>query len=347
MITKAKQRRVGLRSAILLSASAVILSGCGVAQSIVEPGGPASQTISDLVWFVFVLFSVVGLIMWGLIASIALRGRRGNFNEHESVNAGGGHLWVWIGGFAIPFVILAVVFVTGLRAMEKFPIHDGHVMRDADIQIIGHQWWWEVHYLQGAPEEQFITANEIHIPVGRAMDISLTSDDVIHSFWVPRLNGKFDLIPGQNNRIRLEADTPGEYRGQCAEFCGVQHAHMGILVIAQPEADWEAWKRQQLQPAAEPVTPQERAGREVFLSKPCVLCHEIAGTDAHGRLAPNLTHIGSRRGIAANMLRNDTANLAGWVTHAQALKPGTRMPDITQLSGQELQNLIAYLQHLR
>jgi cytochrome c oxidase subunit 2 len=324
-----------------------ILSGCRVAQSVVEPNGPAAKTISDLIWGVFLVFSAVGVIMWILIAWIVLRRRNGTLQYHAPVDAGGGHYWVWIGGLAIPFVILAAVFIAGLQAMSKFPVHDGHMLPPADIQIVGHQWWWEVHYRNGPENQQFTTANEIHIPVGKTVDIDLTSRDVIHSFWVPRLNGKFDLIPGQNNRIRLEANTPGEYRGQCAEYCGAQHAHMNILVIAQSQKDYNSWRMHQFEPAVLPLTQQQKNGQAQFLSKPCALCHEIEGTDAHGRVAPNLTHVASRRGLAANSLRNDTANLSAWVTHAQALKPGSEMPNVTQFSGQELQDLVAYLQSLQ
>lgn len=335
------------RSFVAIAALLLFLPGCRVAQSMVDTNGPAANTISELIWTIFLGFSAVAVIMWILIAWMALRRRNGTIEPHAPLDSAGGHYWIWIGGFAIPFVILAAVFIAGVQAMSRFPVHDGSVLPPADIQIVGHQWWWEVHYLNGPENQQFTTANEIHIPVGKTVDINLTSQDVIHSFWVPRLNGKFDLIPGQNNRIRIEASAPGEYRGQCAEFCGAQHAHMIILVVAQPEKEYNEWRMHQLQPAALPVTPQQTSGQALFLAKPCALCHEIAGTDAHGQVAPNLTHIASRHGIAANSLRNDTANLAAWVTHAQSLKPGAEMPNVTQFSGQELQDLVAYLQHLQ
>jgi cytochrome c oxidase subunit 2 len=191
------------------------------------------------------------------------------------------------------------------------------------------------------------TANEIHIPAGRAIDIDLASSDVIHSFWVPELHGKVDLIPGMTNRIRVEADHPGTYRGQCAEFCGAQHAHMILLVIAETPEKFEQWLAEQRQPAATPATEQHVLGQQLFESRPCLLCNTIRGTLANGRVGPDLTHLGSRRMIAANMLENNTANLAAWVTHARSLKPGTVMPDVTQFDGEELQSIVGYLQHLR
>jgi cytochrome c oxidase subunit II len=315
------------------------------AQSTLDPAGPAAKSLSDLSWFVFILFTAVAVIMCSLIAWVATR-RRGTFEEHEPVDAGGGQLWILIGGFAIPFVILAVVFILGLRAVTRFPLHDGDIMAP-EIRLIGHQWWWEARYVSGPPNNQFATANEIHIPVGRPVNIELSSADVIHSFWVPNLSGKVDLIPGQINHMRLQADRPGAYSGKCAEYCGAQHANMMIVVVAHPESEFEDWRAHQLEPSSTPKTAQEVRGQELFLSSPCSLCHTIRGTPARGAVAPDLTHLASRRGIAANALENNKANISAWVTHAQALKPSSLMPNVTQFSGEELQALVAYLQQLR
>jgi cytochrome c oxidase subunit 2 len=317
----------------------------GQAQSTLEPAGPAAKSLSDLSWLVFLLFTAVAVVMCSLIAWVATR-RRGTFDEHEPVDAGGGQLWILIGGFAIPFIILAVVFILGLRAVTRFPLHDGH-MTAPEIRLIGHQWWWEARYVGGRPDDQFATANEIHIPVGRPVNIELSSTDVIHSFWVPNLGGKVDLIPGQVNHMRLQADRPGVYSGKCAEYCGAQHANMRIVVVAHPENEFEAWRAHQLEPSSTPNTAQEVRGRELFLSSPCSLCHAIRGTPAGGAVAPDLTHLASRRGIAANALENNKANISAWVTHAQSLKPSSMMPNVTQFSGDELQSLVAYLQQLR
>jgi cytochrome c oxidase subunit 2 len=323
----------------------VVLAMRGQAQSTLDPAGPAAKSLSDLSWFVFILFTAVAVVMCSLIAWVATR-RRGTFDEHEPVDAGGGQLWILIGGFAIPFVILAAVFILGLRAVTRFPLHDGYVM-DPEIRLIGHQWWWEARYVGGPPNNQFVTANEIHIPVGRPVNIELSSADVIHSFWVPNLSGKVDLIPGQVNHMRLQADRPGVYSGKCAEYCGAQHANMMIVVVAHPENEFEDWRAHQLEPSSAPSTAQEARGQELFLSSPCSLCHTIRGASARGAVAPDLTHLASRRGIAANALENNKANISAWVTHAQALKPSSMMPNVTQFSGDELQALVAYLQQLR
>jgi cytochrome c oxidase subunit 2 len=311
-------------------------------QSMMNPAGPAARDISTLSWIVFSIFMAVALVMWVLIGWVALR-RRGSLAEHFPINVEGGLSWILVGGVVIPFVVLTLVFVLGLKTMSGFPMHDGPI--NPEIRLIGHQWWWEVQYVGGDPDVRFTTANEIHIPTGKMVDIELLSDDVIHSFWVPRLHGKEDLIPGQPNRIRIRADEPGVYRGQCAEFCGAQHAHMAILVVAQAPEDFNAWAAQQRAPAAEPTNSEAQRGEQVFLSGPCAFCHTIRGTEAAGGVAPDLTHIAGREGLGANTLVNNTANLEAWLT--QSLKPGVKMPDLTEFTGEDLRSLVAYLQQLR
>lgn len=334
-----------MRVRILLLALPLFLAGCGGAQSTLNPGGPAAHDISTLSWIVLGIFSAVALIMWALLAWTASR-RRGNLAEHEPVEIGGGQDWILTGGFAIPFVVLATVFVLGLRSLMAFPVEDGHHLRP-DIRVVGHQWWWEIQYLEGGVDRHFETANEIHIPAGRPVNIELESFDVIHSFWVPRLHGKVDLIPGQPNLIQIQADQPGEFSGQCAEFCGAQHAHMRLLVVAQPEAEYQAWLTSQLNPGAQPVNGDEMLGQQLFMGAPCALCHTIRGTEAGGNVGPDLTHLASRQGLAANMMQNNEGNLAGWVTHAQAIKPGAVMPNVTQFTGEQLSSLVTYLRSLQ
>jgi cytochrome c oxidase subunit 2 len=329
---------------LLLTVLAVFLAGCGGPQNMLGPAGPAARDISTLSWIVLGIFSAVAVIMWVLLGWTALR-RRGSLSEHEPVDIGGGQNWILTGGFMIPFVILATVFVLGLRTLMAFPVNDGKPDHP-DIRVTGHQWWWEVQYLDGTVDRHFTTANEIHIPAGRPVDIELESADVIHSFWVPKLHGKEDLVPGQPNLIRIEADRSGINSGQCAEFCGAQHAHMMLVVVAQPEAEYQAWMAGQVDSSAQPVNGEQALGQQIFLAKPCALCHTIRGTEAHATVGPDLTHLASRQGIAANMLPNNEAILAAWVTHAQALKPASRMPNVTQLSGIQLQSLVAYLQSL-
>jgi cytochrome c oxidase subunit 2 len=215
------------------------------------------------------------------------------------------------------------------------------------LAITGHQWWWEVRYLKyGEPVLTFDTANEIHLPVGEAVRLRLMSADVIHSFWVPQLAGKTDTIPGQTNVAWMEANAPGVYRGQCTEFCGLQHAHMAVQVVAQSPKDFDAWWTHQLQDASAPAAGPALQGQRVFQTR-CAICHTVRGLPgSQGVLGPDLTHLMSRRTIAAGTLPNNIGNLAAWVSNAQALKPGARMPT-ENLSGPQLQVLLAYLRTLK
>jgi cytochrome c oxidase subunit II len=216
----------------------------------------------------------------------------------------------------------------------------------AVIKVTGHQWWWEVEYDDSVPSRHVITANEVHVPVGQPVLFVLESPDVIHSLWVPSLGGKKDVIPGHRNSLWLQADSAGVYRGQCAEFCGAQHAKMGLLVIAEPSAQFEAWLDRQRDSARTPTDSLARRGKDVFLSGTCAMCHAIGGTPAGSRVGPDLTHVASRRTIAAATLPNTRGHLAGWVVDPQQLKPGVRMPP-NQLSASDLQALLAYLRTLQ
>lgn len=314
-------------------------------QRVLTPGGPAGESLTHLGWFILILSLVVLAVMWILIA-LALTRARGNLTEHAPPDTGGGQNWIVYGGFVFPAIVLAVMYIAGLASMTKFPL-DGGMNMPAQIRIVGHQWWWEVHYLDGPVHDHFVTANEIHIPAGQAVDIDLTSEDVIHSFWVPSLHGKVDLIPGNMNRIRIEASHPGTYYGQCAEFCGAEHAKMKLMVVADTPDGFRNWLAHSREPAVAPASDEQKLGQEVFMSGACSLCHMIDGTDAAGTLGPNLTHVGSRKKIAANLLDNNTANLSAWVTHAQSLKPAVVMPNVTQFNGDQLHELVAYLQSLK
>lgn len=327
----------------------LMLAGCQRKQAFLYTAGPGAASIAWLAWTVLITFCAITAIMWTLILWSVLR-RRGSFDTHEPIDVGGGQGWIAIGGFAIPFTILFVFFILSLRGMAEFPMHENHAgqpVSPPDIRIIGHQWWWEVEYIGGPMDQQFRTANEIHVPIGIPVDIALETADVIHSFWVPTLQGKVDMVPGYVNNLRLEATRQGTYRGQCAQYCGAQHANMAIIVIAQQPKDYEAWRAHMAQPASQPTTPQEIQGREVFLSSPCANCHMVRGTPAGGIIAPDLTHIASRQGLAANTFPNDPADLAAWVTHAQSMKPEVFMPNVTQFDGVQLQALVAYLRQLK
>jgi cytochrome c oxidase subunit 2 len=214
------------------------------------------------------------------------------------------------------------------------------------IQVTGHQWWWEVQYQDPAANRVFTVANEIHTPVGEPVKIQLESQDVIHSFWVPSLNGKQDLIPGQQNETELIATRPGVYRAQCAEFCGLQHAHMAFTVVAEDREVFARWADSQISPATDPTSPEQRAGQAVFLSHACVTCHAIRGTQAGGRFGPDLTHVGSRRTIAAGELPLSRGSLAAWIADPQGVKPGNQMP-LVPLNADELNAVSAYLEALK
>jgi cytochrome c oxidase subunit 2 len=332
----------------------LFLTGCSTLQSISNTHGPAAENIARLSHAMTITFVITIVVMWALLW-IALKKNRGSLKEHMPIDVGGGQAWVAIGGIAIPLLVLSVFFFIGLDLLSNFPIHGDHgamgmgskaAMSKPDILIIGHQWWWEVHYLGGA-NQQVITANEIHIPAHRPVNIELRSADVIHSFWVPSLHGKVDLLPGNVNFIRIEASEPGSYVGQCAEYCGKQHANMHILLIAQEPAAFNEWLANQAKPGAEPTSPETIEGQQAFLTGPCVRCHTVRGTAAEGRLGPDLTHIGSRKEIGSDSFPNNNGYLEGWVTDAQSLKPGCKMPKITLYSGQQLRALVAYLRQLQ
>jgi cytochrome c oxidase subunit 2 len=215
------------------------------------------------------------------------------------------------------------------------------------IRVRGLQWWWEVEYRYADGAGQgFTTANEIHIPTGRDVHLQLEGGDVIHSFWVPNLAGKLDLIPGRINELTLRAERPGIYRGQCAEFCGLQHAHMAFLVVAQAPADFEQWCDEQRRNASAPTNPEATAGQHVFLAKPCAACHTIRGTSAAGTNGPDLTHVGTRRYIAAGLFETTRGTLAAWIADPQTLKPGNNMPMVS-LSSDELRAISAYMASLK
>ena len=214
------------------------------------------------------------------------------------------------------------------------------------IRVTGHQWWWEVQYRDSLPKNWVTTANEIHIPVGSPVAFELRSIDVIHSFWPPNLSPKRDQIPGNENSLWFQADSAGVYRGQCAEFCGHQHAKMAFLVVAESPGEFASWLARQRDTASTPRDSMARRGRDVFLASSCVMCHVVSGTPAGSRIGPDLTHLASRRTLAACTLPNTRENLTGWIVDPQAIKPGVKMPP-NQLSGPELLALVAYLETLK
>jgi cytochrome c oxidase subunit 2 len=242
---------------------------------------------------------------------------------------------------AILFVFIVDSFLVGRGLTAELDRKQG-----LNIEVTGHQWWWEVRYQDIDASSIFTTANEIHIPVGVPVTFSLKAADVIHSFWVPNLHGKKDLIPGKIATIWLQADKPGIYRGQCAEFCGHQHAHMALRIFAESREQFDAWRRGQIQAAVSPANPSAQKGQQVFLSSACVMCHAINGTSAGANVGPNLTHLASRNTIAAATLPNDREHLAQWVNDSQQIKPGNRMPP-NKFSPEDMQAVLDYLQSLK
>lgn len=314
------------------------LTACTSNTSIMNPQGPAAARITWLGWFLIIAGSVVFVLVMGLLGVALFRRRQSPEQSPPSSFSSmrRGSNIVLYAGIVTPAVILLVVFGFTVATLNAIATPD--ILPRNTIHVIGHQWWWEVRY----PTQEVYTANEIHIPAGEPVRIVLSSDDVIHSFWVPELHGKLDLVPGQTNEFWLQADEPGTYFGICAEFCGVQHAKMQFIVVAQPLDEYAAWLEHQKQPAREPEDSLARRGQQVFLESACVNCHTIAGTHATGDLGPDLTHIASRRTLAAASVANNRGNLSGWIADPQHIKPGAYMPP-SDLTGPELQALLAYL----
>ncbi|HEX4339955.1 MAG TPA: c-type cytochrome [Polyangiaceae bacterium] len=337
--------------------SVLAATGCRGPEDYMHAGGPGAERIAWLGSFALIVFGATCVVMWLLIGWLAVR-NRGTFDEHAPVDDEGGQRWIFIGGLAIPVVVLATALGMTLYVSTLFPMAAGHEGA-SEIRVTGHQWWFDARYLAANSEEcgkalverqpdvAVSVPTEIHVPVGTPIDVELVSHDVIHSFWIPKLHGKVDMVPGQTNHVRLEATRPGVFEGQCGEFCGVEHARMRVEVVAQSPYEFDQWLAAQRADAAEPTGVKELAGRDVFGRAACPFCHQIRGTGAHGNIGPDLTHIGSRHRIAGGSLENNTANLAAWITHAQSLKPGCQMPDLTRFSGEELLALVAYLQALR
>jgi cytochrome c oxidase subunit 2 len=313
--------------------------------NVLNPHGPAAATLASYGWTVLVLFLVVTGVMWALLVWVALR-KRGSFREHAPIGAGGGLPWILIGGVGIPAAVLIGIFLGMLTELNAFPLEHGHSHPAAQIRVTGHRWWWEVEYRIGGVQQYVKTATELHIPIGRPIDIELITDDVIHSFWVPALHGKVDLIPQTPTRIEIQADDAGVYAGECAEFCGGQHANMLFWVVAEPQAQFDAWLTRQREDAVAPDTPSRQRGQQVFTSHACVLCHTIRGTAARASVGPDLTHVGARRSLAGPFPNNESW-LRAWVSHAQSLKPGVRMPSLNQFDEGELQALTDYLLALK
>jgi len=314
---------------------------------LVSHGWPAGP-IKQLDWALLALsIFVVLFIVFAVLIGIWWRRGEGDYDEtgRPVITRGrNGMPWLMVGvPVTIVLLLLSAIWTFFVLAHAAAPPGRPKIT----LIVTAHQWWWEVKYeAAGQPDRSFITANEIHIPVGMPVEIHLMSGDVIHSFWVPQLAGKTDAIPGQVNHAWLEAGKPGIYRGQCTQFCGLQHAHMAFDVIAQPQPEFKAWWNQQLTPEPAPPAGLATEGASEFETR-CAICHSVRGLPGnHGVLGPDLTHLMGRHTIAAGTLTNNTANLAAWISNAQGIKPGVDMPT-ENLSGPQLQALLAYMKSLK
>ena len=329
------RRRVWFALAVIVLTTLVACSTKN-SPAITDPKGNEAHTISGIWWLRCGMASAVYLIVGGFIVVAAFRGRRSEDGKPSRVRDS---TFIVVGGLIVPSIILlvlggSVVYASNnLRQPEKDPLK---------IEVVGKRWWWDVSY----PDQNITTANEVHIPVGRPLEIGLDSDNVIHSFWVPQLGGKVDLIPGQHNLWRVKATKAGVCRGECAEYCGLQHAKMNFLVIAQPAAEFDQWVVRHQNPPAGPSDELTAAGQAIFMREPCAGCHTIRGTTANGTIGPDLTDIGSRRTLGANTVPNTDAYLGGWIIDSQSIKPGNLMPPIP-MSSNDLHALLAYLRSLK
>ncbi len=299
-----------------------------------DPHSPQARAVAHLWWSMFAVGGVIWIAV--IVAMLIAIARRGD------VDFGGRKrgLTIFVAGTGIVLAtFLAYDFAVGHDLAKRGA-------PTLTIGVTGHQWWWEIEYEDLRPSQRMVTANEIHVPTGQLIEFKLRAADVIHSFWAPNLNGKRDLIPGYASSQWFQADTPGVYRGQCAEFCGLQHAKMAFLVVAQTPTDYLAWRTASAAPHTPPADSIAATGLKVFLSSGCPLCHTIAGTDARGTVGPSLSHLASRQTLAAGTLLNTRANLMGWIVNPQALKPGVHMPAIP-LKPAELNAVVTYLETLK
>jgi cytochrome c oxidase subunit II len=349
-------RRRSARAVALASLAA--LAGCNEATAALDPAGIQAERIDGLFWLFTWVSAAVWVLVVGAIAGAVgmrylgrIRGERARRereddetddqpllapderSERRLARGVGGAL---VATVATLFVLLASDFALG-RSLSSLAEE-----ADLTVRITGHQWWWEVEYLDDRPTRNVTTANELRLPVGRTARIELVSHDVIHSFWVPELHGKTDLIPGHPTSTYVRAERAGTWTGRCAEYCGLQHANMRLDVVAEPDPSFRTWLASQLEPARSPDTATRERGQRVFLDSTCVMCHTIAGTTAGGRIGPSLTHVASRRSLAAGTLPNAPGHLAGWIVDPQRSKPGVHMP-MNSLAPEDLLALVDYL----
>jgi len=335
-----------------VSASATVLGQ----QDVLDPHGKGAADAAWLLWVLIAIAAFVVVVVSGLVIASAVRSGRARRHEAEPLTADdsdagtfspgtvdahpnerSGLRLVVGAGLVFPVVVLAAVFGISIGPLRNATHHSPKSLR---IDVVAHRWWWDVEY----PDEGIRIANELHVPKDRDVLVRLMSDDVIHSFWVPQLAGKIDTVPGKTNNVTLHATRSGTYVGKCAEFCGLQHARMRFQVVVHEPDDYDAWVARMTAPPKEP-TGEALAGRQIFLGSSCVYCHAVEGTNATSHFGPDLTHIASRKTLAAGMVANTPGALAGWILDPQSVKPGNLMPPM-DIPGDQLQKLLAYLETL-
>ena len=335
------------RRALLLAGIVLVpllVASCGQSQgdqSTLHAESDQSRKVMHLWWG---MLAAAGVVFVGAIVLIAIAYRRRTrkglpvIGEEPAVSTG----LVVAFGIVIPVTCLLILFFIANIGVVNATSSPKPGQTRMNLTVIGHQWFWEVRY----PGTTAVTANEIHIPVRTPVNVTLKSADVVHSFWVPELNKKVDMLPGHPNQLSLYADNVGVYRGQCAEFCGLQHAHMAMAVYVDPPAKFRAWLANMAKPLAPPTTPQAKTGEHVFLTQQCESCHTIRGTSAQGQIGPDLTHLASRTTLAGVTIPNRRSYLARWIVDSQHFKPGNQMPDIP-LPAAKLHALVTYLETLK
>ncbi len=320
------------------------MSALGVNQSVLSPTGFPASSIHGLWSLMLWTCAAVFLVVLAALVVALMRGTRArsatiaSAPSEAALSRGVG---VAVGATVVILIGLLVASVWTGRQVASLQASGA-----VTIAIDGHQWWWEIQYEDAVPSRRVVTSNEVHIPMNRPVVLKVTSRDVIHSFWVPNLQGKRDLIPGYTTAVWLQADQPGVFRGQCAEFCGIQHAHMAFDIVAEPDRDFEQWLDAMRQPAQDPLDADARRGRDVFMQARCAGCHAVRGTDAGGQIAPDLTHIATRSTLGAGTLPNTPENLTAWIRDPQRMKPGNQMP-ANPVTSDDLHALVAYLETLR
>ena len=318
----------------------VLSSGChrDHSQSMLQPAGPAAAEIAWLSWLLIAICTGIFVAVMALLGVAVLK--KSGLPSHADFSAKVqplGQRFVVMTGLVFPTMVLVTILLLSVKTQVALTPPE----TSENVRVVGHMWWWEVHY----PDHGITIANEIRLPVGEPVRIELESADVIHSLWIPNLQGKMDLIPGNSNILWLQADRPGDYRGVCAEYCGIQHAKMGLVVVSQPRAEYDQWLAERQEPTLQD-SPQVQRGKEVFFESTCHNCHAIAGTDAIASRGPDLTHVGNRRTLGAGLLPNNPANMKDWISQPQMLKPGSLMPK-TDVSPEDLLALVEYLESLQ